>query len=97
MDIDPDPDSDFDPEEKKSQQTDALDTHSSFFLLFIPAFPFTPLSLLDNIWYETRIEKEYECFALLGLAGEDKLISSFPGSSLGTSLLGAPATFFKPA
>jgi hypothetical protein len=29
MDIDPDPDPDLDPEERKSQQTDALDTHSS--------------------------------------------------------------------
>jgi hypothetical protein len=27
--VDSDPDSDFDPEERKSQQTDALDAHSS--------------------------------------------------------------------
>ncbi|MFO7717429.1 MAG: hypothetical protein R6Y91_02555 [Desulfohalobium sp.] len=27
--VDSEPDSDFDPEERKSQQTDALDTHSS--------------------------------------------------------------------
>jgi hypothetical protein len=29
MDIDPDPDSDYEPEERKSQQTDALDAYSS--------------------------------------------------------------------
>ncbi len=28
MDIDPDPDSDYEPEERKSQQTDALAAHS---------------------------------------------------------------------